>query len=183
MPEFPDCSSLACGRLNPLGRRLGVAFYGFFLILLLLVAPAQAQDVPEPLGAAAQVVVASAEEDEACTDSTTVMCLLGGRYAVTIDYSTKNGDGGSAKVARPRTADSGLFYFFSPNNWEVLIKVLDGCPINEHHWVYAASATDVGLRFVIRDTVTDMEKVYTKDPGEAARAITDAGAFPMGCEA
>lgn len=183
MPELPDFPSHAGGRLSPLDRQLSAAFYGFFLILLLLVAPVQAQDVPAPLGADAQVVAASAEEDDACTDSATVICLLGGRYGVTIDYSTVSGDGGSAKVARPRTADSGLFYFFEPSNWEVLIKVLDGCSTNNHHWVYAASATDVGLRFVIRDTVTGMEKVYTKDPGGAARAITDAGAFPMGCEA
>lgn len=115
-----------------------------------------------------------------CVASETVMCLQEGRYAVTVDF-TANGETKPAKVARPRTDDSGLFYFFQPNNWEMLLKVLDGCGVNQHHWVFAASATDVGLHLVVRDTTSDASKTYTKEPGEAAPAITDVGAFPDAC--
>ena len=35
------------------------------------------------------------------------------------------------------------FWFFDPNTAEVLLKVLNGCAVNGHWWVYAAPATDV----------------------------------------
>lgn len=43
------------------------------------------------------------------------------------------------------TKDSGLFRFFDPDNWEVLIKVLDGCAVTpsrlESSQVAEATAT------------------------------------------
>lgn len=96
----------------------------------------------------------SLDSDEAgCVDSDTLICLLDGRYAVTLDWRTADGETGVAKVARPRTSDSALFYFFDSNNWEVLVKVLDGCDTElKSHWVYVAVASDVGMKLVVRDT-------------------------------
>ena len=53
-------------------------------------------------------------------------------------------------------ADDGqtLFYFFDPANWEMLVKVLDGCEINNHFWVFAAAATDVEYTLTVTDTET-----------------------------
>ena len=118
---------------------------------------------------------------DGCVESETAMCLQDGRYEVTIVWETLSGERGPAKVARPRTRNSGLFYFFNYDNWEVLLKVLDGCAYNGHHWVYAASATDLGLHIVVRDTVTGLAKEYTKEPGTPAPATTDSGAFPESC--
>lgn len=114
-----------------------------------------------------------------CYENDTTLCLLDDRYEVTAQWLTTD-DRGVARVARPRTTDSGLIYFFDPNNWEMLVKVLDGCHFNQHHWVFAASATDVGFDLTVRDTSEPegMVKRYTKMPGEPARAITDTGAFP-----
>lgn len=127
-------------------------------------------------------VVPAASEDSGCTETPTTMCLQGGRYAVSVGWSKQNGEKGMAGVLRPRTDDSGLFYFFSPGNWEMLVKVLDGCANNDRQWVFAASATDVGLDLMVRDTVTGMVRNYTKKPGEPARAVADVGAFPEGCQ-
>ena len=153
------------------------------MVLLLLAVPLQAGEAKAPATAAAAEIVAPDDGESAgCVESTTVMCLRDGRYEVTLEWASPNGEKGSAKVARPRTRDSGLFYFFSYNNWEVLLKVLDGCDFNKHHWVYAASATDRGLYMVVRDTVTNEKKIYFKEPGTPAPAITDSGAFPNACE-
>ena len=155
-------------------------------LFLLLAVPLQAGEAKAPASeaAAALEIVGSAEaEGDDCVESTTVMCLQDGRYEVTIEWTTLSGETGPAKVARPRTRDSGLFYFFSYNNWEVLLKVLDGCAVNEHHWVYAASATDLGLNMVVRDTVTGQKKEYFKNAGSPSPATTDSGAFPDACEA
>ena len=116
-----------------------------------------------------------------CTPSATSLCLLNGRYDVTVSYSTLEGESGGGRTARPGTVDSGLFYFFNPGNWEMLVKVLDGCTFNQRHWVFAASATDLGLDLQVRDTVTGQMKQYTKDAGSAAPAVVDVSAFPDGC--
>ncbi|MYF04651.1 MAG: hypothetical protein F4230_06620 [Holophagales bacterium] len=98
----------------------------------------------------------------ACIESDTVLCLHEGRYEVMVEFAA-NGETMSAKVARPRTRDSGLFYFFEPNNWEMLLKVLDGCGENQHHWVFAATASDVGIRLVVRDTTLPDDLVNLKE--------------------
>ena len=128
---------------------LGSTVFGLLLAGLFM-APVHAgeAEVPERAGAAGSVAVAS---EDGCVESATTLCLQEGRYEVTVEF-TANGETMPARVARPRTEDSGLFYFFEPNNWEMLLKVLDGCGVNQHHWVFAATASDVGIRLVVRDT-------------------------------
>lgn len=126
--------------------------------LLLLAGPLQAGEANV---GASDLEVSSGSQSGGCVESDTVMCLRDGRYEATLEWMTPDGETGRAKVARPRTSDSGLFYFFSYNNWEVLLKVLDGCSYNGHHWVYAASASDLGMTLVVRDTTLP----DTKDDG------------------
>ena len=99
-----------------------------------------------------------------------------------MDWWTDADQSGTARVVHEDMDDSGLLYFFEPgDNWGVLIKVLDGCHFNDRHWVFAASATDVGLDLTVRDTVTGEVRHYTKDPGVATQALADVGAFPDAC--
>ena len=118
-----------------------------------------------------------------CEPNAETLCLQDGRYEVRVEWRTVGGESGAGKAAGAGTADSGLFYFFEADNWEILVKVLDGCTVNGHHWVFAASATDLGLDLTVRDTQTGKApRHYTKDPGEPAPAITDVAAFPEGCQ-
>ena len=121
-------------------------------------------------------------EEGGCVETEATLCLLGSRYEVSVDWETLAGETGQGLVLRPRTDDSGLFYFFNSPNWELLVKVLDGCWYNDRHWVFAASATDLGLDLLVRDTVTGAVKRYVKEPGAPAPAIADTGAFAEGCE-
>ena len=75
------------------------------------------------------------------------------------------------------TADSGLFWFFSDNNWEMLVKVLDGCAINGHYWVFSAATTNVGYTLRVIDTDNGAVQEYVNPLGVAADAVTDTGAF------
>ncbi len=151
--------------------------------------PLVAEPLPEPPSeppaahhlAVATVSVAAPAEEDGCTDTATAMCLQKGRYEVTVTWSNLDGMSGSGRTAGPRTDDSGLFHFFSPANWEILVKVLDGCSFNDHHWVFAASATDVGFDLRVRDTATGRTRQYTKQPGKPARALVDVSAFPQAC--
>ncbi len=136
----------------------------------------------DPVAALLPVVtVRSAAESGDCTPAAGTLCLQDGRYAVSVDWTNREGDTGKGSVAPPRADDSGLFWFFSETNWELLVKVLDACTSNGHHWVFAASATDVGFDLQVRDTVTGQVKRYTHTAGAPARALADVTAFPDAC--
>lgn len=119
----------------------------------------------------------------ACEGNRETLCLQDSRYAVTVEWRKPDGETGVAEVVNAaRTNDSGLFTFFNPDNWEVLIKVLDGCALNGHVWVYAASTTDLGYTIRVADTLTQMVKEYENEPGTPAPTITDTSAFPEDCQ-
>ncbi len=106
------------------------------------------------------------------------VCLGGGRFEISLVAHAPDGDFPAQKEVG--NASSAVYSFFSPGNWEMLLKVLDGCAINGNYWVYAAAATDAGWTLRIVDRETGAERVYGNDPGQASRAITDAGAFSCG---
>lgn len=114
----------------------------------------------------------------ACQANSETLCLQDGRFELTVDWWTLDDERGAGRTARPRTEDSGVFWYFGPLNWEMLVKVVDGTTMNSHFWLCVASATDVGFDLTVRDTVTGMVKSYTKEAGAPARAIMDVGAFP-----
>ena len=123
------------------------------------------------------------EPGKGCVSSSSAVCLQGSRYEVTVDWWTADGESGSGQVASVGTADSGLFWFFGPTNWELLVKVLDACGVNGHHWVFGAATTDLGYRVRVVDTESERVREYLNEPGQAAQAIADVTAFPEACAA
>lgn len=78
---------------------------------------------------------------------------LHGRFDVSLSYQAADGgmrDAQAVDVDLPGDS-SVLFYFFSPDNSEVLFKVLDGCGVNGHWWVFYAAATDQYLSIDVHD--------------------------------
>ncbi len=119
--------------------------------------------------------------DGPCKPSAETLCLHDDRYEVRVEWWSGDGETGSALVVPEATQDSGLFRFFDSENWEILIKVLNGCAVNGHYWVYGASTTDLGYAIRVRNTATGAVKEYRNDPEQPAAAITDARAFPDSC--
>jgi hypothetical protein len=76
----------------------------------------------------------------------------------------------------PTSDDSGLLYFFNPENWEMLIRVLNGCSVNHRFWIFAAAA-NVDYTLTVTDTQTDQVQVYASPQSAPAPAITDTAAF------
>ncbi|MCE2558937.1 MAG: PKD domain-containing protein [Acidobacteria bacterium] len=126
-------------------------------------------------------LVESSEPAGTCAANAETLCLQHSRYAVVVDWWSGAGARGSGSVVHAGTNDSGLFRFFNRENRETLIKVLDGCAVNGHVWVYGASTTDLGYLIRVTDTVTGLVKEYRNEPGQPASAITDADAFADGC--
>ena len=124
-------------------------------------------------------LVEASEPAGTCEPDDRTLCLLDSRYAVSIDWNESDGTPRTAAVVHAGTNNSGLFRFFGRDNWEVLIKILDGCASNGNVWVLGASATDIDHRITIVDTVTSVARRY---PNGAA-SIIDGEAFPQGCDA
>jgi hypothetical protein len=68
------------------------------------------------------------------------------------------------------------FWFFAPDNWEVLVKVLDGCSVNDRFWVFYGSTTNVGYELTVTDTETGDSRAY-EAPVAPFQPILDTEAF------
>jgi hypothetical protein len=116
-----------------------------------------------------------------CVADIQTLCLGDGRYRVQVTWKDFQGGTGAGSVVSTVTArDSGMFWFFAPANWELLVKVLDGCGVNGKHWVFAAATTNVEYTLTVTDTLTDQFVTYHNPLGRSAPAITDTGAL-AGC--
>ncbi len=113
-----------------------------------------------------------------CVPSATTLCLREGRFRVEV-LRESNGELGPGSVVPFSAADSGLFSFFGPDNWELLVKVLDGCVLNGHYWVYSAATTDVRYVLTVTDTRTGIGARYENQAGKPAPARTDVKALPV----
>jgi glucose/arabinose dehydrogenase len=122
-------------------------------------------------------LVGPAPPRQACVPGAASLCLgEGGRFAVEARFRT-GGRPFRAATARPLVADSGAFWFFAPDNLELVVKVLDACVPFGRFWFFAAGLTDVTTELVVTDTVAGVERVYPKGPGVPFPPIQDTGAF------
>ncbi len=114
-----------------------------------------------------------------CVASSTVLCLNNGRFAVHVAYvSTTAGSGDATTVPLPSAPDSGLFYFFSPTNIEMLIKVLNACALTPpRYWVFYAATTNVQLVVTVTDSQTGKVKPYFNPLNTTAPPVQDVDAF------
>lgn len=111
-------------------------------------------------------------------------CLSNG-FTVGVEYQDSVGRWRQAMRQANLSDNSAVFYFFEPSNAEVLVKVLNGCEINENWWVFSAPATDVAYRVTVwppdngRGTRwTSARANPSSEPGFSwVSAITDPRAF------
>lgn len=111
-----------------------------------------------------------------CVPDARTLCLLEGRFSVQVSWRTPDA-AGTGWVAPTPTDQSGNFWFFSAENWEVLAKVIDACAVNDHFWVLAAGATSVEHDLTVIDTRTGQVRVYPSPGGSRPRSVTDDRAF------
>jgi hypothetical protein len=110
-----------------------------------------------------------------CTANATTLCF-DGRFAVTASWISPTASG-IGTVVPGASSNSGLFWFFSADNWEVLVKELNGCSLNSRYWVFSAATTNVHYRLDVLDVPRGVNKVYFNYQGPPAPAITDTDAF------
>jgi hypothetical protein len=166
--------------------------------------PGQSQiaDIHLSAGVHYELVTSGFDNDDAGTFSNQIVCgqpatrivagngpfaldgseveLLGGAFAVSVDWRDFTDTTGSGRVLPLGSTDSALFWFFRPPNWELLVKVIDGCDYNGFYWVYYAATTNVEFTLSV-DFAFDEDgaRTYFNPLGTSLRtAVTDSEAFP-----
>lgn len=112
-----------------------------------------------------------------CRDDDDTLCLGAERFRLEVEWTDFAGQQGRGRVVPVTSDDSGLLWFFAEDNWEMLVKVLDGCDFNGHHWVFAAATTNVQYSLRVTDTENGQVRVYDNTLGTSAPALTDTMAF------
>lgn len=112
-----------------------------------------------------------------CTPDATATCLKDDRFKLRVFWRSFQGARGSGSVAPATSNDSGIFYFFSPDNWEMLAKVVDGCSFNNRFWVFAAATTNVEYTLTVTDTEHQVVGTYHNLLGSTPVSVTDTAAF------
>ncbi|HEX4959300.1 MAG TPA: ELWxxDGT repeat protein [Thermoanaerobaculia bacterium] len=118
---------------------------------------------------------AAAAVTSVCVPGAARLCLNDGRFAVEATWKDFGGRTGSG-TAVPLTADTGYFWFFNAANVEVVLKVLDGQPVNGRFWVFYGALSNVEYTLTVTDTLTGHIRTYMNPSGRFA-SIGDTQAF------
>ncbi len=116
-----------------------------------------------------------------CEPAGPALTLRGG-YTVSMCYETYEGRTGDARDWGLDSSQSALLYFFDRDNVEVLIKVLDGCGVNGHRWVFAAPVTDLAFNLHV-ESPTGERWTHRNRLGQTADTAADVSAFPCASSA
>jgi hypothetical protein len=152
---------------NPAGRLASAGDTSAF--------PAGKAAAPDLAGPVAQELRTETAAAASCVPGPTDLCLNGGRFRVSLDWTAQANHGAGQAVSL--TPDTGYFWFFAPTNVEVVVKVLDGRGVNGHFWVFYGSLSNVEYRI----TVTDMQKGTTRtytNPAGRFGSFADTSALP-----
>jgi len=115
-----------------------------------------------------------------CVAGAEALCLNNGRFRAEIDWRTPDSSTGPGlTVPLPSAPDSGLFFFFSATNIEMLIKVLNACvaPLGNKYWVFYSATTNVEFAVVVTDTQTGKTRSYYNPLNRPAPPVQDVDAF------
>ena len=113
-----------------------------------------------------------------CASFGSALRLAGCRFAIKVSWRDSEGREGRG-TAIQLTNDTGYFWFFSPTNVELMIKVLDARPVNGNFWVFYGALSNVQYTLTVTDTLSGVVKTYSNPPGAFA-SLGDTAAFHPG---
>ena len=111
-----------------------------------------------------------------CVPDAATLCLNAGRFQVRVNWSVPSQGTSGAGMAVPLTSDTGYLWFFSSNNVELVIKVVDGRAVNNKFWVFYGALSDVQYTITVTDTQTGASRTYNNPSGTLA-SVADTTAF------
>jgi pseudomonalisin len=111
-----------------------------------------------------------------CVASVTTLCLDKNRFEVKATFDAGNGNSGTAQTVA-LSDDTGYLWFFAASNVEAVVKVLDGCALGGHYWVFAGGLTNVNVVMRVRDSQTGAVQTYVNPSSTTFLPIQDTAAF------
>jgi hypothetical protein len=157
------------------------AAYGFFNPMGRFASAGDVEALPSPAAAgvestgawrASGVVAAGA----ACVADATTLCLWDGRFSARGTWRDFSGGSGSAR-ATPVSRAAGAFWFFAPDHLELVLKVLDGRPVNGSFWLFAGGLSNVEYEITVTDLATGTVQVV-RNPAGTFASVGRVDAFP-----
>lgn len=127
-----------------------------------------------------QTVQVQPQLSGACIPDSETLCLFDGRFQVNARWRNQgNGEEGIAKVYPSFSSNrTGMFWFFRPDNVELIVKTLDGRVVNDSFWVFYGGLSNVEYWLTVVDTETDETVEYHNEPGVIC-GMPDTDAFPQ----
>lgn len=84
---------------------------------------------------------------------TTTLTLGEGRFEVEVDWEDFEGSTGDG-IPQQITDASGVFTFFGPANYELIVKIFDGASSNGFYWLFYGATTTIEYNIVVTDLCT-----------------------------
>ncbi|HEX2251944.1 MAG TPA: hypothetical protein VHQ65_01590 [Thermoanaerobaculia bacterium] len=112
-------------------------------------------------------------------DFGTDMNLLEDTFCALVEWKDFAGNLSVGRTVAFRSDRSGQFWFFDEENWEVQVKLVNGCAVNGHVWVFVAATTNVEFDLtVLEQRSPGNARTYHNPLGQTAQTVTDTTAFP-----
>ncbi|QQR72372.1 MAG: matrixin family metalloprotease [Holophagales bacterium] len=114
------------------------------------------------------------ERAGSCSDSPTTLCLLDGRFRLTVDWRNQFNSTSGTGGARRLSTLTGAFSFTDPANLEILVKTLD---FGDKFLVLYGSLSNIEYTLRVTDTVRGVSRNYLNPAGNYCGGI-DTTSFP-----
>lgn len=116
-----------------------------------------------------------------CIRNSETACLLGGRFEVKVQWTTSTSSGAARVMSfdgeRTESNESVFFYFFNLANFEMGVKVLNACGVNNNYWIFVSGLTNQGYAVTVRDSLTGRVKTYSNPLGTYPTTVGDTSAL------
>lgn len=121
---------------------------------------------------------ATIPSDGPCVASAQNLCLLGGRFRVAVHWRVPASGEHDVATAVPNSDQTGLFWFFDASNVELIVKLLDGQPLNNSFWTFYGGLSDVAYWVSVTDTQNGDTATYHNPPSSIC-GKADVQSFPQ----
>ncbi len=111
-----------------------------------------------------------------CVPGPATLCLNASRFQVQVAWRVPSTGASGVGRAVPLTGDTGYFWFFTANNVELVLKVVDGRAVNGKFWVFYGALTDVEYTVTVTDSLTGNVRTYVT-PSGTPTSQADTNAF------
>jgi hypothetical protein len=116
-----------------------------------------------------------------CVRDANTACLQSSRFEAKVTFTNDSNSGNASVMSfggqRAENTETAFYFFTSATNFEMGLKVLDGCGLNNKFWVFLSGLTDQGWTATIRDTQTGASKSYSNALHHLSQTVADTTAL------